>query len=128
LHHQNTGSNQKNTEMVQLNIKELCRSRGFRHPHAALTKAGISNHVAIDMLKGKKKYLVIKHIEVLCKLLRCAPNDLFTWTPDEPADDYPQNPMQVIRKKQRLDLNEALKGMSLEEIEEMVKGRGKEGE
>jgi predicted CopG family antitoxin len=36
--------------------------------------------------------------------------------------------MQVIRKKQRLDLNEALKGMSLEEIEEMVKGRGKEGE
>ncbi|MCG3167359.1 MAG: hypothetical protein POELPBGB_03149 [Bacteroidia bacterium] len=127
MHQQNTHSIQKNADMVQLNIKELCRARGFRHPHATLTKAGISNKVAIDMLKGKKKYLVIQHVEVLCKLLRCTPNDLFTWTPDEPADDYPENTLQIIRKKQRLDLNEALKGMSLEEIEEMVKGRKKEG-
>jgi len=110
--------------MIQLNIKELCLARGFRHPHTALTKAGLSPKIATTYLQGKKKLMMLRHVELFCKLLRCTPNDLFTWTPDEPADDYANNPMQSIRKKERIDLNEVLKGMSVEEIEEMVRGRG----
>ena len=107
--------------MIQLNIRELCKTRGIKNPYSALTKAGISPYVAHEYLKGKKHRFITQHIEVLCKLLRCTPNDLFSWTPTEPADDYPENPMQAIRKKERIDLNEILKTMSVEEIEQMLK-------
>jgi len=111
--------------MIHLNVKELCRVRGFRHPLTSLYKAGISKTIAHNYLADKKTTIVIKHVELLCKLLRCTPNDLFVWTPDEPADDYPENPLQAMRKKEHIDLTEALKGMTVGEIEEMVRGRRK---
>lgn len=110
--------------MITLNIKELCRLRGIKSPNTALRKAGISNYVAQEYLSGKKHRFVTKHIEILCKLLRCTPNDLFSWTPDEPADDYPENTLQAIRKKEIPDITQAVKNMTAQEIEEML-GRGK---
>jgi len=113
--------------MITINVKELCRARGIKHPLPALKKAGITHYVAHEYIQGKKHRLVTSHIEILCKLLRCTPNDLFSWVPDKPEDDYPENPLQKFRKKERTDLNELLNGMSIEEIEEMVKERKKVG-
>lgn len=110
--------------MIYLNIKELCHARGIKNPLTTLKKAGISQYVAHEYLKGEKHRFVTKHVEILCKLLRCTPNDLFVWIPDEPADDYPENPLQGIRKKPRLNLNEKLKTMTVEEIERVF-GEGK---
>ncbi len=106
--------------MIVLNIHQLCKLRGIKHPHAALTKAGISNTVASDYLKPKKHQIVVQDIEVLCKLLRCTPNDLFKWVPDEASDDYPENTLQQIRQKPTLNLEEKLKNMSVEEIEKRM--------
>ena len=102
--------------MITLNIKELCRERGIAHPLTALMKAGISVSVAQAYLKDKKDRFQVQHVEKLCRLLRCTPNDLFTWTPDSKAEDYPENPLQAIRHKPSFDLEKKLKGMSLAEI------------
>jgi len=102
--------------MIVLNIKELCKQRGIKHPHSALTRAGITNTVATDYLKPTKDRFVTQDIELLCQLLRCTPNDLFKWVPDEPKDDYPENPLQAIRKQETFNLEERIKGMSVEEI------------
>lgn len=99
-----------------LNIKQLCHERGIKHPLAELKKAGISHFVASAYLKEKKPQFVMAHIEILCNLLRCTPNDLFKWVPDDKKDDYPENPLQTIRKKPSFNLEERLKGMTLEEI------------
>ena len=102
--------------MIQLRIEELCKERGIKHPFTALKKAGIPGPTAILYLHHKKKTLVLDHTEKLCRLFRCAPNELFEWTPDNKAEDYPENPLQTIRKKATFDLEEKLKGMSVEEI------------
>ena len=102
--------------MLTLQIKQLCTLRGIKAPLAAITKAGISQQVAYKYLKGAKRNLSLKHIEMLCALLRCTPNDLFAWTPDDKNQDYPENPLQKIRQQQMPDLQKVIGGLSLEEV------------
>lgn len=103
--------------MIHLRIAEACRAKGIRHPLTALTKAGISITKATQYLKGKTNRLMIDDAERLCRLLRCTINDLLEWTPDNQAEDYPENPLQAIRKRKVLNLEERLKNLSMEEIE-----------
>jgi hypothetical protein len=56
-------------------------------------------------------------------LLRCAPNDLFSWTPDNEAEDYPENPLQAIRKKPFPDLQKIIGNLSLEEVRKRLEGK-----
>ncbi|MEP7170106.1 MAG: helix-turn-helix transcriptional regulator [Bacteroidota bacterium] len=102
--------------MLKLQIRELCILRGIKTPLVALRKGGISQKVANQYLTGQKKHILLKHIEILCKLLRCAPNDLFAWTPDNKAEDIPENPLQAIRQRALPDLQKVIGGLSLEEV------------
>ena len=104
--------------MIILDIARLCKERGIKHKTATLMKAGISQGVIYKYLKGKIKNVPIDHIEKLCLLFRCQPNDLFTWVPDDKLSDYPENPMQAIRQKPSFNLEEKLKNMTLDEIKE----------
>lgn len=108
--------------MVRSRIKELMKARGVKAPLAALMKAGISQGVAQKMLNGSKKWISIAHVEKLCILLRCTPNDLYEWVPDNQAEDYPENPLQVIRQKPAFNLEEVVKNMTLEEIKKKFGG------
>jgi len=107
--------------MIKLQVKELCKLRGIKAPLSALIKAGISQQVAQNYLKGKKKHLLLKDVEKLCTLLRCTPNDLFSWTPDSKAEDYPENPLQKIREQSLPDLQRVIGGLSLEEVKNRLK-------
>ncbi len=108
--------------MIKLQIKELSKLRGIKFPLAALTKAGISQQVSFEYLKGDKKNLSLKHIEKLCTLLRCTPNDLFAWTPENQAEDYPENPLQKIRQQTVPDLQSIIGNLSLEEVRKRLEG------
>ena len=108
--------NLKYSIMIEINIKSLLLQRGIVHPVTALMKAGIGQGIVNKYLKGKVQRIPIKHIETLCSLLRCTPNDLFKWTPHQPADDNAGNPLQALRPKPSFNLQEKLKAMSLEEI------------
>lgn len=111
--------------MITTNVKELCKLRGIKTPLTVLRKAGISHFVSHELINGKKHRITHKQIEILCTLLRCTPNELFAWIPNEPKDDYPAHPLQAIRKRQITDLNEVLKSMSVGEIEKMLEERKK---
>ena len=102
--------------MIKLQIKELCELRGIKAPLTVLIKAGISQKVANDYLMGKKKQLLLSHIEKLCAVLRCTPNDLFIWTPDNAAQDYPANTLQCIRHTTLPHLHRVINELSLEEV------------
>lgn len=108
--------------MIQMHVARLCKERGITRPTSFLIKAGISQGVVTKYLKGKAKRVPLEHIEKLCLLFRCEPNDLFTWAPDHATDDYPENPLQAIRPKPELDLAAKIKGMSLQEIKERFGG------
>ncbi|HLG34610.1 MAG TPA: helix-turn-helix transcriptional regulator [Bacteroidia bacterium] len=108
--------------MLQLQIKELCILRGIKVPQRAMMKAGISQNVASAYLTGKRKHLLFKDVEILCTLLRCIPSDLFAWTPDDKNADYPENPLQKIRKQSLPDLQKVIGGLSLEEVRRRLEG------
>jgi hypothetical protein len=59
---------------------------------------------------------MLAHVETLCALLRCTPNDLFAWTPDDKTSDYPENPLQHIRARALPDLQKIIGSLSLEEV------------
>lgn len=109
--------------MITLQIKELCTLRGIKSPLGAITKAGISQQIAFKYLQGEKRNLTLKHIEMLCKLLRCTPNDLFAWKPDNKTDDYPENPLQQIRKQPLPDMQKVIARLSLEEVRKRLEGK-----
>lgn len=106
--------------MIKLQIRELCILRGLKTPTADLRKSGISHKVASQYLTGKKKHILLHHIEILCKLLRCAPNDLIAWTPDDKAEDFPENPLQAIRQRALPDLQKVIGKLSLEEVRQKL--------
>jgi DNA-binding Xre family transcriptional regulator len=112
----------KKTNMLTLQINKLCVARGVKTPLTAMRKAGISQQIAFKYLQGKKKNLMIDHIEKLCMLLRCTPNDLFAWTPDDKNQDYPENPLQKISKQELPDLQKVIGGLSLEEVRKRLDG------
>ena len=102
--------------MITLQIRELCELRGFKAPLRALMKSGISQRVSQGYLEGKKKNLSLKHVERLCTLLRCTPNDLFAWTPDSEAENYAENPLQKIRQQPMPALQKVIGTLTLEEV------------
>lgn len=102
--------------MLEFQIKELIKARGFKSPYRRFVKAGIGYDAVRGYITGKRKKLNTAHAEILCTLLRCTPNDLYGWTPSQPADDHPDHPLQALRKKPMMNLDEKLQGMSLEEI------------
>lgn len=108
--------------MIVLNIYSLCRLRGIIHPFKALTHAGISHRVAQQYLSGKKKTIVIAHIEILCVLLNCRPDNLFTWQPDTKEADLPNHPLQAVRNKPLGDGISHLQSLSVEDAEKWMGG------
>ena len=106
--------------MLTLQVKDLCTLRGIKAPLATLRKAGISQKVASQYLSGKKKHLLLTHVEMLCKTLRCTPNDLFAWTPANKTDDYPENTLQKIRRQSLPDLQKVIGSLSLNEVKKRL--------
>ncbi len=108
--------------MIELQISELVKTKGFKAPYRRFAQAGISNKAVQGYLTGKRTKLNLEHIEIICTLLRCTPDKLLAWTPSEPADDYPEHPLQPLRKKPLLNVDEALSKLSPDEIERRLGG------
>ena len=108
--------------MIRLRIKALMETKGVRYPNKALIALGISARVAGKYLSGKKQTLALKHIDRICLLLRCQPNDLLEWVPDDPTQNDPTQPLQALKPKERFNVNEVLKKMTPEEIRKKLEG------
>ncbi len=106
--------------MIEFNIRALFKLRGINEPLVAMRKLGIGQNIASKFLTGKKDYILKDHIEKLCRLLRCTPNDLFVWTPDNDAEDFAENPLQKIRKTDLPELDKYISNLSVEELKEKL--------
>jgi len=108
--------------MIHLKVKELCLERGITTPVTTLMKIGISQGIITKYLTGKAKRVPTEHIEKLCVLFGCTPNELFSWTPTTKKDDHPQHPLQAIRHQPATDLQAKLKNMPLDELRRRMEG------
>ncbi len=105
--------------MIRLRIKSLMKEKGVKAPFKKMVALGISHSIAHDYMSGKKKWILIEHVETLCLLLHCRPNDLFEWLPDDTMQDDPRHPLQQLKPKAPFVLDEAIKNLSPDEIRKL---------
>ncbi len=68
--------------MLKFNPNRMMALRGIDRMFGFLHKNGFVRSTANFMLKGAASSIKVEHIEKLCVLLNCTPNDLFYWNPD----------------------------------------------
>jgi DNA-binding Xre family transcriptional regulator len=108
--------------MLQLNLKRIFKARGIDQPYKYLVKNGFVPFTAHKYKSGNVEHMRLDHIERLCTLLNCTPNDVFEWVPTELLDDRPDHPLQRIRRSEKkIEINKMLAKLSLEKLEEIEK-------
>lgn len=91
--------------MLILNLNPIFKIRGIEKPFTYLVKNGFSRHAANLLINGKNRVYRLDHIEKLCEILVCEPNDLLTWLP-ESEQHYPENfPLAKLKKQASDSLN-----------------------
>ena len=73
--------------MLKFDPLRIMKMRNIEQPFPYLRGLGFTHHVSHLIAKGNYLSVKLKHIEILCQHLVCAPNDLFSYTPDSPTTD-----------------------------------------
>jgi len=68
--------------MLVFDIKRVLAMRGIDEPYRWLVRNGFVPQTATTWTKYRIGYVKPEHIEKLCLLLNCTPNDLFQWRED----------------------------------------------
>lgn len=68
--------------MLFFNIKRILEVRGIDQHYRWLVSNGFVPQTATTWLKHRIGYIKPDHMERLCHLLNCTPNDLFEWRAD----------------------------------------------
>ena len=111
-----------NINMLTLDLTNIFNAKGIDKPFPFLTKAGFSYHTTHNLLNSKSRIFRLDHIEKLCEVLICEPNDLLSWTPDKNKIIADQHPLHKLKKdKTAKNLKETLANLSYKEIEELTK-------
>lgn len=87
--------------MLTLNIIPILKARGIEKPYSYLVQSGFTPYTATTIVNKDKKAIRLNHIEKLCVLLNCTPNDILQWTPDKktnPGNQHPLLSLQIIMK------------------------------
>lgn len=109
--------------MLTINLTPIFKARGIEKPYTFLVKAGLSPHSANSIINSKTRIFRLDHIEFLCKLLVCEPNDLLLWTPDKGgkyAESFPL--LKLINDDANNNWPETLAAMPFKELKEVTKG------
>ena len=109
-----------NIEMININLNRIFKARGIEQPYRFLVQNGFVSFTAHKYKNGKVEQMRLDHIERLCILLNCTPNDVFEWVPNDLLDDRPDHPLQQIRRRdKKLQISQLLSKMPLHKLEEV---------
>jgi len=107
--------------MLRLNLERAFRMRGFENPSRQMVKLGISRPTISRLMNGEKSGVSYGHLEKICGLLNCTPNDLFEWKPSADANLPENHALYTLRRSESVkSLKEFLKDMPLEEVEKLI--------
>ena len=112
--------------MLKFNLTPLFKARSIARPSQFLLQMGFSPNTATNFKLGRANMLNLTHVEKLCELLKCTPNDLLEWIPSkeqEQASDHPLTPLRHRNKAEEIvQLINGLNYDKLTEIEGIIKG------
>lgn len=106
------------------NFNRIFKARGIETPFTYLRKAGFSDHLASKIVNNRIKYIQLGSIERFCLLMKCTPNDIMEWIPDDNADYESDHPMNIIKSNDDdIDIIKLINSVplgKLPEIEKMI--------
>lgn len=107
--------------MIRYNLERIILLRGHSKPVAFLQRNGFPYYKCHRMLSDPK-VVSFKELEVLCRLLRCSPNDLMEWIPDKKHPLEDNHPLGKLRHYQSSDatLKALLKSVPPDKVEQAV--------
>lgn len=108
--------------MLKYNFDRVFKARGIDRPFSYLKKAGFKVNMAVNINQSKVTKLHVKHLEQLCLLLRCTPNDFMAWEPEN-REQVPENhPLyQIKRNEDQVEITKMLNGIPLEKLGDIKK-------
>ncbi len=83
--------------MLSFNLAPVFKARSISNPYTFLVKAGIARHTAHRILSNQVRVFRLDHIELLCRLLVCEPNDILVYTPSANQPLPEDHPLQSLR-------------------------------
>ncbi len=107
--------------MIKLNLIPIFNARGIERPYTFLVKAGFTPYAANKLLDRRTRVIKLDHLEKLCLVLMCEPNDLFDWSPDKKEKIAGNHPLAKLKQDQStvIDLQDSLSKMSLQELKSL---------
>ncbi|MCV9388249.1 helix-turn-helix domain-containing protein [Reichenbachiella ulvae] len=103
--------------MLKLKIDHVAQLRGIRRTYSYLTKLGMSHGIAQRLSSGNVKNIHLKHLENLCKTLRCTPNDILDWQGEDLDREHPL--LELRKDPKALKSLEKLRQMPLDKLEKL---------
>lgn len=106
--------------MLNFNLKRILEMRGVDKPFSYLVDKGFYRTVASKLVNNKVVNIKVSHIERLCRVLNCTPNDLFEWQPKENdllGANHPLN--TLIREKSAADFVRMYKEIPLDKLDKV---------
>jgi DNA-binding Xre family transcriptional regulator len=84
--------------MLSLNLSPIFKARGIEKPYTFMVKAGLSPHTANSILNSKSRVFRLDHIELICKILVCEPNDLLVYTDNKDHILPAEHPLNNLKQ------------------------------
>lgn len=106
--------------MLSFNLHEIFKARQIERPYSFLVKAGISPQSATKIINSDTRILRLDHIEKLCLILHCEPNDLLVYKPDSNSyvsENHPLN--KLISNDADSKWQEKFKTLPLSQLKEI---------
>ena len=108
--------------MLKFNIKPIFELRGIDKPYSFMVNNGFSGRTTNMIINNKVKVLRLEHIERLCLLLLCEPNDFLEWKPDKDKIYSEKNPLNGLRRTENIkNISETFSEMTFQELKDLAK-------
>lgn len=106
--------------MLQYNFTKMFRLRGIEEPYYFLRKHGFSHNFTHRIANNKINSFSLEHLEKICTLLGCTPNDLLDWIPKKEDKQADKHPLSALRKEiNAVDLPALLREIPLNKMSEL---------
>jgi len=108
--------------MLIYNFTRVFTARGIDKPRDFLIKNGFPRGIASRIAINKVGMIPMKHLEKVCLLLNCTPDDLIEWKPDDKKQDNPDTALYLLKTEQQSKSEaELLRGLPLHKLKELGK-------
>jgi DNA-binding Xre family transcriptional regulator len=108
--------------MIRISLQRVAKARNIDNLYSFLMKIGFTHKIATYWSTGKPKRIDLKHLERVCKYMKCEPYDILEWIPD--AEDKPfvkNHPLRkMLPKPDVADVKYVLRMLPQDDLDELM--------